>query len=137
MKTETLQNDQTTILRPLAPFSERLERDNGQILPGQVCLANESRFIDDSPQIKHIRQNATVWRRDLGSYFTDKTNSQRFQLFALPGEGVVSDSIVTQPSGASFVTLYFQSGAGRWPAGTYHLKIDNNKARAVMPVELK
>ena len=44
MKTEILQNDPSTILSPLARFSERLERDNGQILPGQVCLANESRF---------------------------------------------------------------------------------------------
>jgi hypothetical protein len=48
MKTETLenQNNQTTILSPIAPFErlERLERDSGQILPGQVCLANESRF---------------------------------------------------------------------------------------------
>ncbi|HEV8542364.1 MAG TPA: hypothetical protein VGR78_08230, partial [Verrucomicrobiae bacterium] len=42
-ETATLEN---TTPAPFAPMErlERLERDHGSILPGQVCLANESRF---------------------------------------------------------------------------------------------
>src|SRR5437868_38956 len=68
MKTETLdnQNNQTAILSPLAPFAqperlERLERDNGQILPGQVCLANESRF-NSAYFSEPLTAYATGWR---------------------------------------------------------------------------
>src|SRR5215471_6834255 len=40
---------ETTTLENAGAFAplerlERLERDNGSILPGQICLANESRF---------------------------------------------------------------------------------------------
>jgi hypothetical protein len=68
MKTETLdnQNNQTAILSPLAPFAqserlERLERDNGQILPGQICLANESRF-SSAFFSEPLTAYATGWR---------------------------------------------------------------------------
>ena len=102
-----------------------------------VPLANQARFIDDAQQINRIRQNALVWARSLDPYFTDKNNGQKFQLFALPGEGVVTDSIATEQYGASFLTLYFASPSDGWPAGTYQLKIDNGKAGAVIPIELK
>ena len=102
-----------------------------------VMLAQQSQFIDDAPRITHIRQNARVWTRDLNPYFVDKHNNANFRLFALPGEGVVSDSIATQKNGASFTTLYFQSPAAGWPSGTYQFVIDNRKARAVIPIELR
>jgi hypothetical protein len=101
-----------------------------------IALASESRFIDDAPQIKQIRQNAGVWSRDLHTYFHDK-NSATFRLFSLPGEGVITNSIATEPYSAAFVTLYFESAAGGWPAGTYGVRIDNGQAQAVIPIELK
>jgi len=102
-----------------------------------VMLAQQSQFIDDAPRINHIRQNARVWTRDLNSYFVDKHNSTNFRLFALPGEGVVTDSIATEKYGASFTTLYFQSPPTGWASGTYQFVIDNRKARAVIPIELR
>jgi hypothetical protein len=101
-----------------------------------VSLANQSRFIDDAPQIKRVQQNARVWARSLDPYFIEQI-AQRVQMFALPGDGVVTDSITTDQYGASFLTLYFASPTDRWPAGTYQLKIDNGKAGAVIPLELK
>jgi hypothetical protein len=102
-----------------------------------VMLAQQSQFVDDSPRINHIRQNARIWNRDLNAYFIDKRNSSNFRLFALPGEGVVTDSIATETYGPSFTTLYFQSPTAGWPSGSYQLVIDNGKARAVIPIELK
>ena len=63
MKTEILQNEQSTILSSPGPVerSERLERDNGQILPGQVCLANESRF-SSAYFSEPLTAYATGWR---------------------------------------------------------------------------
>jgi hypothetical protein len=101
-----------------------------------VPLANQPRFIDDAPQVKRVQQNARVWARSLDPYFIDNIVT-RFQMFALPGEGVVTDSITTDQYGASFVTLYFASLTSGWPVGTYQLKIDNGKAGAVIPIELK
>jgi len=101
-----------------------------------IALASESRFIDGAPLIKHIRQNAGVWSRDLNTYFHDKTGAT-FRLFSLPGEGVVTNSIATERYGAALMTLYFESAAGGWPAGTYGVRIDNGQARAVIPIELK
>jgi hypothetical protein len=51
--TETLQNS-------VAPY-ERLPRDNGSILPGQVCLANESRF-NSAYFSEPLTAYATGWR---------------------------------------------------------------------------
>jgi hypothetical protein len=102
-----------------------------------VVLADESRFIGAAQQINYIRQNSRVWARDLTPYFIDRSISESFPLFALPGEGVVSDSIATDQYGPALLTLYFHSAARNWAAGTYQLRIDNGKARAVIPVELK
>ena len=41
--------------------TSRLERDNGAILPGQVCLANESRF-NTSFFSEPLTTYATGWR---------------------------------------------------------------------------
>ena len=45
----------------LAPASAGLERDNGQIQPGQVCLANESRF-NSAFFSEPLTAYATGWR---------------------------------------------------------------------------
>jgi hypothetical protein len=102
-----------------------------------VTLGEQSRFLDDAKQITKVRQNATVWQRDLNSYFIDKTTNATYRLFALPGDGVTTDSIVTDAHGAASLTLYFESASRSWPEGTYQLKIDNGKARAVIPIELQ
>jgi hypothetical protein len=114
-------------------------RDFTVVTPNEttIALASESRFIGGAALIKQIRQNADVWSRDLNPYFRDKNNRAVFRLFALPGEGTVTDSIATERYGAAFLTLYFESATGRWPAGTYGLRIDNGQARAVIPIELK
>jgi hypothetical protein len=55
MKTVTLENENA-----VAP-GEQLERDNGQIAPGQMCLANESRFSSTFFS-EPLTAYATGWR---------------------------------------------------------------------------
>jgi hypothetical protein len=101
-----------------------------------VGLASEEAYLADAPRITLIRQNAGIWNRSLSSYFTDGSAAS-FQFFALPGESVVTDSIVTNTYGPALVTLYFKSAESHWPEGTYHLRIDNGRARAELPIVLK
>ena len=41
------------------------------------------------------------------------------------------------PNGAALLTLYFESRDGHWAPGTYHLSMDDGRARATIPIELK
>jgi len=57
-------NNETTVTldnhNAIAPI-ERLERDNGQIMPGQICLANEARF-NAAYFSEPLTAYATGWR---------------------------------------------------------------------------
>jgi hypothetical protein len=101
-----------------------------------IPLATQERFLEDAKTITAIRQNSRVWVRNLAFYFVDK-QSAAFQLFALPGDGVVTSDIVTYTYGPALVTLFFESPDQQWKEGSYRLTIDNGRTRAVLPVELK
>jgi hypothetical protein len=120
---------------------ERLSFDRGSFHLGTsanttVFLAPESRFIEDGAAIQKIRQNAKIWNRNLSSYFIERPTAS-FRMFALPGDGVVTDAIVTDQYGPAAVTLFFESAEGSWKEGSYALTIDNGRAKAVLPIELK
>jgi hypothetical protein len=101
-----------------------------------IPVAPQRQFVEDPKQIRNVRQNATIWKRDLSTYFVEPQMT-KFQFVALPGDGVVTDSIVTWEHGVTFVTLFFNSPEGRWNGGTYSLIADNGRARAALPIELK
>jgi hypothetical protein len=99
-------------------------------------VATQHQFIDDAQQIRKVRQNAWLWKRDLSGYFVEPQTA-KYQFLALPGDGVVTDSIVTWEDGVTLVTLFFKSPEGHWNEGTYVLTADNGRARAALPIELK
>lgn len=110
----------------------RLVTPGGTTLP----LATEESFVGHPQQIQRIEQNARVWKRSLTNYFVD-SDSATFRFFALPGDGVVTNVIATYTYGPALVTLYFESPDAHWSEGSYQLVIDNGRARAVLPIELK
>lgn len=101
-----------------------------------VALAPESRFIEDGAAIRKIRQNARIWNRNLSTYFIERPTAT-YRMFALPGDGVVTDAIVTDEYGPAAVTLFFESPERAWKEGSYTLTIDNGRAKAVLPIQLK
>ena len=107
--------------------------------PGEkrVPLASQEHFLAAAPIITKLRQNATVWKRELGTYFLGNQATSSYRLFVLPGEGVISGNIVTDTYGPVLLTLYFESPDSQWKEGSYTLTIDNGKARADLPIELK
>jgi hypothetical protein len=102
----------------------------------RIPLASEERYLADAESITSLQQNARVWGRNVAYYFVDK-QSAGFRFFALPGEGTVTADIVTNTYGPAVLTLYFESQNQEWKGGNYSLTIDNGKARAVIPIELK
>lgn len=101
-----------------------------------IPVATQRQFVEDPKQIRNMRQNATIWNRNLSTYFVEPQTT-KFQFVALPGDGVVTDSIVTWEHGVTFVTLFFNSPEGRWNGGKYSLDVDNGRAHAALPIELK
>ena len=87
---------------------------------------------------KNTRSEIAVAARDeLRSYFPGESE-ERIPFFMtralklLPyDEAIVDNDHMTQGP------LYFRSPEGRWPAGTYRLTIDHERAKAALPVTLR
>jgi len=102
---------------------------------GIVALAKRGVVIAD---FMNTRSHLAVAVRDeLRGYFTGETVEIlpffiTRQLKVMPyDEAIVDIDHMTQGP------LYFRSPEGRWPAGTYRLTIDNERAKAALPVTLK
>jgi hypothetical protein len=82
-------------------------------------------------------QIAVAMRDELRGYFTGETEEIlpffiTRQLKLMPyDEAIVDNDHMTQGP------LYFRSPEGRWPAGTYRLTIDHERAKAALPVTLQ
>ena len=102
---------------------------------GIVALAKRGVVIAD---FMNTRSHLAVAVRDeLRGYFTGETVEIlpffiTRQLKVMPyDEATVDNDHMTQGP------LYFRSPEGRWPAGTYRLTIDHERAKAALPVTLK
>jgi hypothetical protein len=116
-----IRRDQITLLTP----DERV-----------VPIATQQQFLDDSPVLTQLMQNAGIWRRPLGAYFrTPLQGTIRF--FSLPGRGVVHDSAVTNLDEVAAGDLLFKSPDGSWKAGTYRLRLNHDQAKAELPIVLE
>lgn len=102
---------------------------------GIVALARRGNVLADWMNTKsHV---AVAMRDDLRGYFKGETEEplpffMTRHLSLLPyDEAIVDNDHMTQGP------LYFHSPEGRWPAGTYRFTIDNERAKAALPVTLK
>jgi len=100
-------------------------------------VASQRHFLDGSPQIQLLRQNASVWRRDLGSYFGALELRERLKFFALPGEGVIITGALLDKDRNTFGELYFEMPRGSWERGEYALLIEHPQARVKLPISLE
>ena len=118
-----------------------IKRDNFQILmPGgrAVPLPTQQQFLADSARITQLRQNATIFYRNVRSYFPKSTFTDTLHFFALPGEGTVRDqSFALEEQAVVVGDLYFKSPTLRWEKGTYRLVFDHENARAELPIRLE
>jgi len=99
-------------------------------------VASQRHFVNDGPEIQALRQNASMWRRDLGIYLGALDQRDRLKFFALPGEGVIITGALLQKDRNTFGELYFEVPRGSWDSGEYALLIEHPDARVKLPLTL-
>jgi hypothetical protein len=103
----------------------------------RMMLADQRRFLEDSAQVRFVRQNATIWRRQLNTYLSPLAPLERFQFLALPGEGLALDTALLDKDRVTIGELFFEMPSGEWETGTYALVINHPLAHAALPIKLE
>ena len=109
----------------------RLVSSTGEWFP----VASERHFIEQSQQITFLRQNATIFRRDLNSYLGTVPRTL-LKFFALPGEGTIITGALVDREHNTIGELYFENPQGAWKEGDYGLFIEHPDARVKLPLTL-
>lgn len=120
-------------------------RDSFQIvMPGgrSVPLATQKQFLEDAAKIQQFRQNASIFNRELVSYFPKSGHGNGpgdvMRWVALPGEGLVRDPVVLPAEHALAIgDLYFKSPTLRWEKGVHRLVFNHEKGHAELPIRLE
>jgi hypothetical protein len=68
----------------------RLLTPDGRELP----VAPHQAFIDDSPGVQFVVQNAQAWRRPIDSYFSQRGRLEALNFQVFPGRGITSDEAI-------------------------------------------
>ena len=117
-----------------------LHRDNFTLVTPEgrtVKLAMQEAVIADSPGITSLVQNARTQRQQLQSYFSQRNVVEELRFYSLPGIRTVSDEAVVDNDRVAIGALLFRSPEGSWRPGTYRLALDNERAKAALPITLE
>ena len=98
-------------------------------------VASERHFVEQGMQITSVRQNATIFRRDLNTYLGHVPRTL-MKFFALPGEGVIITGALVDREHNTIGELYFENPQGEWKEGDYALLIEHPAARVKLPLTL-
>jgi hypothetical protein len=106
----------------------------------EIGVAPQEAVIADSAGLTKLLQNASVQRRPLLSYFTQRSGGPveaiRFQTLPVGG-GTVSPEVTVDDDHVSNGAVLFATPEGSWNAGTYRLEINNEVAKAGLPINLE
>ncbi len=102
-----------------------------------IPVATQQLFLQDSTLLTPLMQNASIWSRSLDDYFPSRPAQRTVNFFARPGAGVVHDSVMTHPDEVATGDLLFKAPDGKWMEGTYRLVLNNDKAKAELPIMLQ
>lgn len=104
----------------------------------QVPLATQEQFLADSAAITRLRQNASIFRREVKTYFPASRRTDILRFVALPGDGLARElSFLIEEQAVAIGDLYFKSPTLRWESGTYRFIFDHEKGRAEIPIRLE
>ena len=105
-----------------------------------VDVGSQRAFSQDIRRTRLIVQNAVITRHldsRVGGYFQGR-RPERFQWFALPFDGIVTDFFDVDVHRSAWGDLYFASPTGAWVEGTYSLIVQGaGNTRAVLPIDLE
>jgi hypothetical protein len=118
----------------LDPDMITLVTPDGRVLP----VAPQQAILDDSAGIQAVIQNAKIWRRPLESYFSQRSaRSEAIKFQVLPGGGITTSEVTVDNDHVTLGGLFFRMPNGIWEAGTYRLAIENEVAKAALPIRLE
>jgi len=101
-----------------------------------IPMATQQMYLQDSTLLTPLMQNASIWARALDDYFPSRPAQRTVNFFTRPG-GIVHDSVMTHPDEVATGDLLFKAPDGKWLEGTYRLVLNNDKARAELPITLQ
>ena len=136
-------HEQTWLLIDVALSSNTrfvLHRDNFSLVTPQgqtVRLATQAQGEADPNGINSLIQNAKIHRQDIDGYFPQRDRREAIRFFSLPFVRSVSNENVVDNDRVTTGPLLFRSLDGKWPEGTYRLALDNEKAKAALPISLQ
>lgn len=136
-------HDQTWLLIDVALGSNTrfvLHRDNFSLVTpaGQtVRLATQAQGEDDPNGINTLIQNAKIHRQNIDGYFPQRSRHEQIAFFSLPFVRSISNESIVDNDRVTIGPLLFRSLDGKWPEGTYRLTLDNEKAKAALPISLQ
>jgi len=106
----------------------------------EIGVAPQEAIIADSAPLTKLLQNASVQRRPLISYFSQRgggpVEAIRFQTLPVGG-GTVSPEVTVDDDHVTSGPILFANPQGNWDAGTYRLEINNEVAKAGLPIKLE
>ena len=136
-------HDQTWLLIDVALGSSTrfvLHRDDFSLVtPGgqTVRLASQAQGEADPNGINTLIQNAKIHRQNIDGYFPQRSSREGIRFFSLPFERSISSEAIVDNDRMTIGPLLFRSLDGKWPEGTYRLTLDNEKAKAALPISLQ
>lgn len=116
-----------------------VHRDNFAVVTsaGQtIKLATQAQGEADPNGINTLIQNAKIHRQNLEGHFPQR-GRETVHLFSLPFSRSTSDEGVVDNDRVTMAALLFRSPGGSWPEGTYRLVLDNERAKAELPISLQ
>ena len=117
-----------------------LHRDNFSIVTPEgrtVKLATQEAVTADGSGLTSLAQNSKIHRRSLDSYFSQRNVRELIRFFSFPFESTISNEAIVDNDRVTSGALLFKSPEGSWQEGTYRLALDNEKAKAALPIALQ
>jgi hypothetical protein len=102
-----------------------------------IRLASQPQGEADPNGINTLIQNAKIHRQNLDGYFPQRSTRESIRFFSLPFSRSISDEAVVDNDRVTMGPLLFRSLDGGWPEGTYRLVLDNERAKAELPISLQ
>jgi hypothetical protein len=117
-----------------------LHKDNIRLVTPdgrELRVATQEAMIADSQGITFVVQNAKIFRQPVENYFSQRGARESIRFQVLPGQGTTSDEAVVDNDRVALGAVFFRSPEGLWQSATYRLVVDNEKAKAALPIVLE
>jgi hypothetical protein len=105
----------------------------------EIGVAPQQTIIADSAGLTKLFQKASVQRHPVIMNFSQRSSGPvaiLFQIFPV-GDGTVATEVPVTDDHVSRGPILFANPQGSWDAGTYRLEINNEVAKAAIPITLE